>query len=248
MFKAFIVDDEPLARDELAFLLKRSKQVEIAGEGDSIESSLSQIQKLQIDVIFLDIQLANESGLDLAEKIMDLDPRPEIVFATAYDEYALKAFELQAIDYIMKPFDEIRVLQTVEKLEKVLKGKENRDSSSLDKRLPSSKRNDKLAVTIDERIVLIPVHEIVYIGTIEGRTVIVTDKQRYQVNEPLITYERKLHQRSIVRVHRGYLVNLDKIVEIQPWFHSTYNLIMKDGEKIPVSRTFTKELKEHFGF
>lgn len=248
MFKAFIVDDEPLARDELAFLLKRSKQVEIAGEGDSIESSLSQIQELQIDVIFLDIQLANESGLDLAEKIMDLDPRPEIVFATAYDEYALKAFELQAIDYIMKPFDEIRVLQMVEKLEKVLKGKENRDSSSLDKRLPSSKRNDKLAVTIDERIVLIPVHEIVYIGTIEGRTVIVTDKQRYQVNEPLITYERKLHQRSIVRVHRGYLVNLDKIVEIQPWFHSTYNLIMKDGEKIPVSRTFTKELKEHFGF
>jgi two-component system, LytTR family, response regulator LytT len=104
MFKAFIVDDEPLARDELAFLLKRSKQVEIAGEGDSIESSLSQIQELPIDVIFLDIQLANESGLDLAEKIMDLDPRPEIVFATAYDEYALKAFELQAIDYIMKPF------------------------------------------------------------------------------------------------------------------------------------------------
>jgi two-component system, LytTR family, response regulator LytT len=248
MFKAFIVDDEPLARDELAFLLKRSKQVEIAGEGDSIESSLSQIQELQIDVIFLDIQLADESGLDLAEKIMDLDPRPEIVFATAYDEYALKAFELQAIDYIMKPFDEIRVLQTVEKLAKVLKGKENRDSSSLDKRLSSGKRNDKLAVTIDERIVLIPVHEIVYIGTIEGRTVIVTDKQRYQVNEPLITYERKLHQRSIVRVHRGYLVNLDKIVEIQPWFHSTYNLIMKDGEKIPVSRTFTKDLKEHFGF
>jgi two-component system, LytTR family, response regulator LytT len=248
MFKAFIVDDEPLARDELAFLLKRSKQVEIAGEGDSIESSLSQIQGLQIDVIFLDIQLADESGLDLAERIMGLDPRPEIVFATAYDEYALKAFELQAIDYIMKPFDETRVLQTVEKLVKVLQGKENRNGSSRDLRLSTDKRNDKLAVTVDERIVLIPVHEIVYIGTIEGRTVIVTDNQRYQVNEPLITYERKLHQKSIVRVHRGYLVNLDKIVEIQPWFHSTYNLIMKDGEKIPVSRTFTKDLKEHFDF
>ncbi|WNB91839.1 LytTR family DNA-binding domain-containing protein [Bacillus sp. NEB1478] len=248
MFKAFIVDDEPLARDELAFLLKRSKQVEIAGEGDSIESSLSQIQGLQIDVIFLDIQLANESGLDLAEKIMNLDPRPEIVFATAYDEYALKAFELQAIDYIMKPFDESRVLQTVKKLEKVLKSKENRNNTLMDNKLTSDKRNDKLAVTMDERIVLIPVHEIVYIGTIEGRTVIVTDKQRYQVNEPLITYEKKLQQKSIVRVHRGYLVNLDKIVEIQPWFHSTYNLIMKDGEKIPVSRTFTKDLKKHFGF
>ncbi|MFE1246093.1 LytR/AlgR family response regulator transcription factor [Fictibacillus sp. NPDC058756] len=248
MFKAFIVDDEPLARDELAFLLKRSKQVEIAGEGDSIESSLSQIQGLQIDVIFLDIQLADESGLDLAERIMGLDPRPEIVFATAYDEYALKAFELQAIDYIMKPFEETRVLQTVEKLAKVLQGKENRNGSSRDLRLSTDKRNDKLAVTVDERIVLIPVHEIVYIGTIEGRTVIVTDNQRYQLNEPLITYERKLHQKSIVRVHRGYLVNLDKIVEIQPWFHSTYNLIMKDGEKIPVSRTFTKDLKEHFDF
>ncbi|MGG1574534.1 LytR/AlgR family response regulator transcription factor [Fictibacillus sp. NRS-1165] len=248
MFKAFIVDDEPLARDELAYLLKRSKQVEIVGEGDSIENSLSQIHGLQIDVIFLDIQLADESGLDLAEKVMDLEPRPEIVFATAYDEYALKAFDLQAIDYIMKPFDETRVLQTVEKLEKVIKGKDNGTSSSLDQGLSIGKRNDKLAVTVDERIVLIPVHEIVYIGAIEGRTVIVTDQQRYQVNDPLITFERKLHQKSIIRVHRGYLVNLDKIVEIQPWFHSTYNLIMKDGEKIPVSRTFTKDLKEHFGF
>jgi two-component system response regulator LytT len=248
MIKAFIVDDEPLARDELAFLLKRSKQVEIAGEADSIESALSELIGLQIDVIFLDIQLANESGLDLAEKIMELDPRPEIVFATAYDEYALKAFDLQAIDYIMKPFDETRVLQTVEKAAKVLKGKDRRRSFSPDKNLSTRIQNDKLAVAIDERIVLIPVHEIVYIGTSEGSTVIVTDRQKYQANEPLITFEKKLQHKPIVRVHRGYLVNLDKIVEIQPWFHSTYNLIMKDGEKIPVSRTFTKVLKEHFGF
>ncbi|WP_090239077.1 LytR/AlgR family response regulator transcription factor [Fictibacillus solisalsi] len=248
MFKAFIVDDEPLARDELEYLLKRSKQVEIVGQDDSIESSISQLQELPVDVIFLDIQLADESGLDLAEKIMDLDPRPEIVFATAYDEYALKAFDLQAIDYIMKPFDETRVQKTVEKVAKVIKGKENRTSPPPEQGVTTGKQTDKLAVTVDERIVLIAVSDIVSIGAVEGKTVIVTDQQRYEVNEPLVTYERKLQQKSIIRVHRGYLVNLDKIVEIQPWFNSTYNLIMKDGEKIPVSRTFTKNLKEHFGF
>jgi two-component system response regulator LytT len=245
VIKAFLVDDEPLARDELAYLLRRTKQVEIVGEAESIDSALEQLLMVEADVIFLDIQLADESGLDLASRILQLKHRPEIVFATAYDEYALKAFELHAIDYVLKPFDESRVQLTIKKISQMLYSKENVNQAVKNNRIEGS---DRLALTVDERIVVINVSEILYIGTIEGKTVVVTEKKKYQVSEPLITYERKLQAHDIIRVHRAYLINVNAIVEIEPWFHSTYNLIMKDGEKVPVSRTYTKDLKQLLDF
>ncbi|MGG1676258.1 LytR/AlgR family response regulator transcription factor [Neobacillus sp. NRS-1170] len=248
MLKAFIVDDEPLARDELIYLLKRSKLVEIAGEADTVEAALEKIGDLEIDVIFLDIQLADESGLEIAAQINELEYPPLIVFATAFDEYALKAFELNAADYILKPFDEKRVQQTIEKLCRIVGNKGPNISLSSRKTSHAHDRTDKLAVTVDEKIVLINLNEIHYIGSIEGKTVIAADKQKYLVNDPLVMFERKLHHSSILRVHRAFLVNIDAINEIEPWFNSTYNLIMKDGEKIPVSRTYTKELKQLLSF
>jgi two-component system response regulator LytT len=242
MLKALIVDDEPLARDELAYLLKRSKEVEIVGEADSIRSTLELIQIEEVDVVFLDIQLADESGLELAQKLQDLSHQPAIVFATAFDEYALNAFELHAIDYILKPFDEIRIQKTIEKLAKL----SMKSIKTEVKKNPPLLKQDKLAISVDERILLITFEEIIYIFTQEGKTSVVTDKTTYRLNEPLINLERKLQNTSFTRVHRSYIVNLDKIIEIQPWFNSTYNLIMNDGEKVPVSRTYTKELKQLF--
>ncbi|MEH7612483.1 LytR/AlgR family response regulator transcription factor [Gottfriedia acidiceleris] len=242
MLKALIVDDEPLARDELAYLLKRSKEVEIVGEADSIRSTLKFIQIEEVDVVFLDIQLADESGLELAQKLQDLSHQPAIVFATAFDEYALNAFDLHAIDYILKPFDEIRIQKTIKKLAKL-----SVNSIKIEvKKYPPLLKQDKLAISVDERILLITFEEIIYIFTQEGKTSVVTDKMTYQINEPLINLERKLQNTSFTRVHRSYIVNLNKIIEILPWFNSTYNLIMNDGEKVPVSRTYTKELKQLF--
>ncbi|MEH7402563.1 LytTR family transcriptional regulator DNA-binding domain-containing protein [Gottfriedia acidiceleris] len=242
MLKALIVDDEPLARDELAYLLKRSKEVEIVGEADSIRSTLKFIQIEEVDVVFLDIQLADESGLELAQKLQDLSHQPAIVFATAFDEYALNAFDLHAIDYILKPFDEIRIQKTIKKLAKL---SVNSIKTEV-KKYPPLLKQDKLAISVDERILLITFEEIIYIFTQEGKTSVVTDKMTYQINEPLINLERKLQNTSFTRVHRSYIVNLNKIIEILPWFNSTYNLIMNDGEKVPVSRTYTKELKQLF--
>ncbi|MGG2025236.1 LytTR family transcriptional regulator DNA-binding domain-containing protein [Gottfriedia sp. S16(2024)] len=242
MLKALIVDDEPLARDELAYLLKRSKEVEIVGETDSIRSTLELLQIQEVDVVFLDIQLADESGLELAQKLQDLTHQPAIVFATAFDEYALNAFDLHAIDYILKPFDEIRIQKTIEKLAKL----SMKPIKTEVKKNPPLLKQDKLAISVDERILLITFEEIIYIFTQEGKTSVVTDKMTYRLNEPLINLERKLQNTSFTRVHRSYIVNLDKIIEIQPWFNSTYNLIMYDGEKVPVSRTYTKELKQLF--
>ncbi|PEJ51896.1 DNA-binding response regulator [Bacillus sp. AFS002410] len=242
MLKALIVEDEPLARDELAYLLKRSKEVEIIGEADSIKSSMNFIQSYEVDVIFLDIQLADESGLELAHKLQNLSHPPAVVFATDFDEYALHAFELQAVDYILKPFDESRIQKTIEKITKMyLKNTKTNTRTNA-----PLLRQDKLAIAVDERILLLNFEEIIYLFTQEGKTTVVTDKMTYQLNETLINLERKLQNTSFIRVHRSYIVNVNKINEIQPWFNSTYNLMMYDGEKVPVSRTYTKELKQLF--
>ncbi|PLS02009.1 LytR/AlgR family response regulator transcription factor [Neobacillus cucumis] len=248
MLKAFIVDDEPLARDELSYLLKRSKQVEIAGEADSVEAAMEGLRTLEIDVIFLDIQLEEESGIEIASKLNQLDYPPLIVFATAFDEYALKAFELNAVDYLLKPIDEKRIQNTIDKLYKLAGNQEQNISLSAKQQTFQNERSEKLAVSIDEKIVLLNIADILYVGTQDGKTVVATDKQKLWVNEPLVTFERKLLNGAIIRVHRAYLVNIDAILEIEPWFNSTYNLIMKSGEKVPVSRTYTKELKQLLGF
>ncbi|EPY07015.1 LytTR family two component transcriptional regulator [Paenibacillus alvei TS-15] len=251
MLKAFIVDDEPLARDELCYLLRRTKRVDVVGEAESMEEALKRIGALRPDVVFLDIQLAEASGLEAAERLGTFDEPPAIVFATAYDEYALRAFELNAADYILKPFDEQRIQLTIEKLEK----QGSRSVTLMQNEVIShsrptpTERVERLAITtVDERIVVLHVDRIVYIGFVEGKTVVATTEQRYRVGEPLSVLERKLNHPSIIRVHRAYLVNVDRIVEIEPWFHSTCQLKMQDGSSLPVSRTYMKELKQLLGF
>lgn len=248
MLTAFIVDDEMMARDELIFLLRKSNQVKIVGEAEDLETAWEQIQGKLPDVVFLDIQLANESGIDLAEKILTLHPQPEIVFATAYDEYALKAFELNAIDYILKPFEEERISQTIAKM---LRTKQKGISNFIpteNQQLSASVHRKKLTVLVEDRLYPIPIEQIHYLSSVEGKTMIVTEERRYKINEPLIKLERKLANTTIIRVHRSFLVNLEAIVEIQPWFHSTYLLMMRDDAKVPVSRTFVKELRMRFDF
>ncbi|MDQ6421994.1 LytTR family transcriptional regulator DNA-binding domain-containing protein [Paenibacillus sp. LHD-117] len=247
MLKAFIVDDEPLARDELTYILHRTKRVEVVGEAESIDEALRHIRQSTPDVVFLDIQLVEETGLELARQLQGLDRRPEIVFATAYDEYALKAFELNAIDYILKPYDEVRIQQTVDKIAKLQETRGGDQAMAAFRPSAAPERTGKLAVTVEERIILVNISQILYIASEEGKTLLVTDAQTYKVGEPLVVFEHKLQGGLIVRVHRAYLVNVDAIVEIQPWFHSTFTLIMKNGSKVPVSRTYMKELKQLLG-
>ncbi|WP_409303379.1 LytR/AlgR family response regulator transcription factor [Peribacillus sp. SCS-155] len=248
MIRTFIVDDEPLARDELKYLLLRSREAEIVGEASNMEDALEHITRLLPDLVFLDIELSEDSGLVLAEQIHKLHPSPAIVFATAYDEFALQAFDLDALDYLLKPFDEKRIKQTLEKIKAIKKiGK----AGSLPVSEPSktaSQQTGKLAIMADERIVLIDKQSIVYITAVEGRTLIKTMDAEYRISETLTWIEKKLSDAPLIRVHRSYLVNLDHISEIEPWFNSTYNLIMKDGSKVPVSRTYVKELKQLIGF
>ncbi|WP_026695137.1 LytR/AlgR family response regulator transcription factor [Peribacillus kribbensis] len=246
MMKAFLVDDEPLARDELKYLLMRTKEIEIIGEAGSIADSLTQINVLKPDLVFLDIDLSGDSGLELAERIQQMDWEPAVVFATAYDEYALQAFELNAFDYLLKPFDEDRIRQTLNKIQslKTIGAARIAPASQTHK----EQGTGKFAVASDERIVLVDISSIVYIATDEGKTLIKTLDSEYKAADTLTAVEKKLSPNRLVRVHRSYLVNLDHIAEIEPWFNSTYNLIMKDHSKVPVSRTYVKDLRTLIGF
>ncbi|WP_028399838.1 LytR/AlgR family response regulator transcription factor [Ectobacillus panaciterrae] len=245
MLKVFVVDDEPLARDELKYLLRRSKQVEIVGEADCAEDAIQQIPLVNPDLIFLDIQLSEDSGLDIAEKLKGLKDAPAIVFATAYDEYALRAFELNAVDYVLKPFDEERIQQTLEKIANIKQIGERGAVPAAE--VSQASRTGKLAIAIEDRILLIDVEYIVFVGAGEGRTVIKTLEAEYRTGDTLTLLEKKLPSNMFMRVHRAFLINVNHITEVQPWFNATYNIMMKDGSKVPVSRTYTKELKNLLG-
>jgi two-component system response regulator LytT len=247
MLRAFIVDDEPLAREELGYLLRRTRQVEVVGEAESLDAALALIRELKPDVVFADIQLADSNGLDLAHRLLAMEPKLQIVFATAYDEYALKAFELNATDYLLKPYDEQRIVQTVNKLAKRHAERAFGEQEAAAPKASLPEKRDKLAINTDDRILLIPTDSIIYLYSEDKKTIIVTNNQHIAVNDPLTTLEQKLQHTSIMRVHRSYLANLERIVEIQPWFHSTCTLIMTDGSKVPVSRMHLKELKQRIG-
>ncbi|MES9738340.1 LytTR family transcriptional regulator DNA-binding domain-containing protein [Peribacillus frigoritolerans] len=248
MMKAFIVEDEPLARDELKYLLKRSRQVEVVGEAEGIEDAMRDISRLKPELVFLDIELADGNGLQLAKQLAELDPAPSLIFATAYDEFALQAFELYAFDYLLKPFNEKRIRQTLDKLMKQRQIGKGESGTAAPATRMAVEQTGKLAVEIDDRIVLIDRDHILFIGLVEGKTVIKTGENEYKIGDPLIVLEKKLDKRSFLRVHRSFIVNVIHISEIQPWFNSTYNLFMSDGSNIPVSRTYVKELKQLIGF
>ncbi|MGZ9699432.1 LytR/AlgR family response regulator transcription factor [Bacillus safensis] len=240
MIKVLIVDDEVLARDELKYLLRRTKEEVQIEEAENIESAFDRMVDQKPDLLFLDIDLSGENGFDIAKRLNRMSDPPAVVFATAFDQYALKAFEVSALDYLTKPFDEERLLQTIQKFKK-WKSVETQEHQLSDEKIP---QQQKLAISVDDSIVILQVEEIMYVGLSEGKKVVKTKDHMYEVTEPLVGIEKKLPEAYFMRVHRSYIVNTSHMKEVQPWFNSTYNLHMTDGSIIPVSRTYAKELKK----
>lgn len=238
-----IVDDEPLARNELAFLINQSSKDIIISEADDEESALKIIRNEEIDAVFLDIHLTLENGLNVADKINRLSNPPDIVFATAYDEYAVKAFERDARDYILKPFTLERVQQTISRLaiisQQSLKQKPAvEDQGSHFQRIP---------LEVDDRIVLVSIKDILAVEVQKGDTTIYTKDSQYTDNRPLIKWEEKLADHLFLRVHRSYLIQIEAIKEVQPWFNQTYQITLLNDMKVPVSRSYLKEFREVLG-
>ncbi len=233
--KVAIIDDEPYSREEMKHLLSGYSWVDVVGEASSAEKGLELILTNEPDVLFLDIEMPGMSGVDLAEALQKMKRKPEIVFATAYPDYALKAFRVEAVDYLLKPFEEAQLAQTMERLKNVLKVEDKVQTPSI----------GKLAVQDEDKIVFISPKEIQYIYREERETFICTGKKKYTCRLPIKDLEMKLSTYPFFRVHKSYLVQLPYVEELIPWGSGVYQLKVHGAdEAIPVSRNYVKELRE----
>lgn len=242
--KILVVDDEPLARDELSYLIKKSPslhgQAVVLYQAEDIKEAQGILLKHQIDLMFLDISLNEENGFELANELKQLTYLPLIVFATAYDEYAVKAFEVGALDYVLKPFEQERINQALVKAVNVLASKKRPP-------LSDSAKSDVLSIELEDRNAVVKKSTIVAATVNNGILTVTTANQKYKTRKTLLWLKKRLQDSCFMQVHRNSVVNIECIKEIQPWFNHTLLLIMTNNEKIQVGRSYRKELNERLG-
>jgi two-component system, LytTR family, response regulator LytT len=254
---AVIVDDEQLARDELAYLLKNAEDVEVVAQGKNGLEAVNLIKEHNPDVVFLDVQMPGLDGFGVIKKLLDKKiPLPKIVFATAFDQYAVKAFEVNAVDYLLKPFDKKRVAQSIQKARAKQSGEvlPAEKIDALVKMLESQKPPTvKIMLKAMGRMFLVDQKDICYAWIEDGVITVVTGgpagiegQSNCRTLEELLD---SLDPNLFWRAHRSYLVNINRIREVVPWFKSSYQLRMDDKKQteVPVSRAQTKRLRELFG-
>lgn len=260
VLKALIVDDEYPARMELRFRLSRYTDIEIIGEATNGREALRLIEALDYDVLFLDVQMPGMSGVDLVRQLKGRESMPQIVFVTAYENYAVPAFELRAVDYLLKPFDDERLAETVQRLREATgtaaSGTQATEDRPAEAEEPAAaEKGDKKAGTLqfvmtekDDKAIPVALRDIVYIYS-EGYNVFVKlQSEKLLARYTLQELTEKLPSDQFFRCHRSYLVNLYQIREISPYFNGVYLLKMKDKEhsEVLVSRSNVKRLKELF--
>ena len=267
---ALIIDDEPLARQELQYLLDAAGDVQVLAVGTNGIEAVQLIRTHKPDVIFLDVQMPGLDGFAVLKKVLALDKKgrlPQVVFATAYDQYAVRAFEVNAVDYLLKPFDKARLVRTLDKVRVlVAAGAENAPSgldaaaeAKLDALLRmveerhvapvATPRSGKVVVRAQNRLLLVDQKDVCF-ASIEGGTISVVTKT-VEGDSNCRTLEELMEQldpEAFWRAHRSFVVNIQHIREVVPWFKSSYQLRMDDRKntEIPVSRSQTKRLRELF--
>jgi two-component system LytT family response regulator/two-component system response regulator LytT len=254
---AVIVDDEQLARDELAFLLKDVDDVNVVAQGKNGLEAVNLIREHNPDLVFLDVQMPGLDGFGVIKKLLDKKvPLPKIVFSTAFDQYAVKAFEVNAVDYLLKPFDKKRVAQSVAKARAKMESAAAPTDKleSLVRMLESQKTPaSKILIKAAGRLFLVDQKDICYASIEDGVISVVTagangleGQSNCRTLEELLD---SLDSNLFWRAHRSFLVNINRIREVVPWFKSSYQLRMDDKKQteIPVSRAQTKRLRELFG-
>lgn len=233
--KVFLVEDETYVRDEIKFALGKYGELEIVGEADNSLDAICNIQNLRPDVVFLDIKLGDINGITLGKKILEMNPRIKIVFVTAYDYYAVEGFELDAVDYVLKPFSEDRLKKTVERL---------LQTQSAPLRIAPIHQSEKLIMKKNQIWKLVDVADIYYFQANGHKITAVTLSDAYNLNYTLRELERLLPTGKFLRVHKSIIVNSDYIDEIIPWFNYTYKIALKNAKgDIFVSRNYLKQFK-----
>ncbi|HET8924500.1 MAG TPA: LytTR family DNA-binding domain-containing protein [Candidatus Acidoferrum sp.] len=250
-----IVDDEKPARDELAFLLKGFPEINLIGQGKNGVEALSLIKEHGPDLVFLDVQMPGLDGFGVLKKLVERKVKiPHVVFATAFDQYAVQAFDVNAVDYVLKPFDKARISKAIARARKMLETQTSATDrlEQLVAQLGAGKQNStpvKILVKSQQRLLLVDGEDLIF-ASIEGGmiSVMARDLEGTSNYRTLEELNAALDSDSFWRPHRSYLVNIHHIKEVVPWFKGGYLLKMNDKKstEIPVSRAQTKRLRELF--
>ena len=248
-----VVDDEQLACDELAYLLKDFPEVEVIATGSNGLQALELIQKLEPELVFLDVHMPGLDGMGVVRQLRERGVElPYFIFVTAYDQYAVEAFRLEALDYLLKPVDRGRLLETVERARRAIQDRPEAAAAAAAapaQKTAAAPQRTKLLVRANNRHFIVDASELIYAtidnGLISLFTTNIEGHSTYRTIEDL---QANLDHDLFWRVHRSYLVNINKIKEVVPWFKSSYQLRMDDKKhtEIPVSRVQTRRLRELF--
>lgn len=237
MIKAVVVDDERFSREELTYLLQKHDSIEVIGEADSGDTAIMKTIQLQPDVLFLDVEMPKMDGMEVAKAVQELKNVPSIVFATAYPDFAVEAFRHEAVDYLLKPFEEEQLADAIARLEKKF-GADTEVSTE-------DVKPSKLAVEGEEDIYYLDPVNVMYVYREDRVTKIVEKSKVYETKLPLKEVEQRLKGYSFFRIHKSYLVNLRYIERLTPWFNGAYQLELRGkDEKLSVSRNYVKELRK----
>ncbi len=243
--KAIIVEDEKLARDLVKSYLSTQESIELIGEFSDGFSGLKAINELRPDIVFLDVQMPKLTGLELLEL---LDEPPHIIFTTAYDEYAVNAFDLNAVDYLLKPFSKDRFDKALGKVfDKMKSGASSSGIKELKSHFVENTVLDKIVVKSNSNIHVIPLDEVIYIESEDDYVMIHSKNGKHLKHQTMKFYEEQLNSNKFIRIHRSYIVNVSEINKIEKFGKETYQVVLKNGTSLKVSRSRYQELKSLLG-
>lgn len=242
--KVLIVDDEQPARKKIISFLKGEKDIDLILEvGNGIEA-IKKIKTEKPDIVFLDIQMPGVDGFGVIQEV-GADNMPPVVFVTAYDQYAINAFDVNAVDYLLKPFDKERFSKSynrvIEKI-KFKKAKTNDLKLILDEVKKERKFLERFLVSVGSKYFFVAVREIIFISSAEKYVELHTAKGKYLLRDTMNNVEESLPHEKFARIHRSYIVNVEQIQEMQSWSHGDYIVILKNGEKLNMSRRYKENL------
>ncbi|MFC4210305.1 LytR/AlgR family response regulator transcription factor [Pedobacter lithocola] len=243
MIRTILIDDEPLARDIVKYYLSEHKEIEIIAECCDGFEGLKAITQHKPDLIFLDIQMPKISGFEMLELVED---KPAVIFTTAFDEFAIKAFEVNAVDYLLKPIDKNRFDLAMQKLPIRLNQKENTEAV-LDAVAMSSAQSNRVVVKKDGIIKIIPVADINYLEADDDYVKLSTAEGAFYKNKTMAFFEQTLNPGQFIRIHRSYIINLAQVTKIELKEKDSYVVLLKSGIWLPVSKTGYTKLKTALG-
>jgi len=248
--RVLVVDDEAPARRKVLRLLRDEPGVEIAGEADSGEAAVAAIRKESPDLIFLDVQMPGMDGFKVLQSLNASKMQmPRVIFVTAHDKFALRAFEVHASDYLLKPVGEERFREALQRARVQHENSENGFAARLQKMVEQLAREktlpDRLPVHEDSRVILVPVKDIVWVDADKNYVLLHCGKKTHTMRSTLEALQENLDPKSFVRINRGTLVRWEAVRELQPWFHGEYKVVLQDGTELRWSRRYVSQRPEH---